>query len=189
LGAWGLIREAFVVTLILRPFRRGDLSLLSTWLTTPHVARWWRTPTDDAALETEFGGMADGDDPTEGFVVELDGAPIGFMQRYRLSSYPAWGEALAHIVSGPTVGLDYLIGPAHLVGRGLGPRMIEALVDATWGTYPEVQTVAVDVLQDNRASWRALEKAHFERAWAGELRSDDLSDVGPCYVYLRRRAP
>jgi aminoglycoside 6'-N-acetyltransferase len=41
--------------------------------------------------------------------------------------------------------------------------------------------------QENVASWRALEKAGFERIFAGPLESDDPSDSGPAFVYALRR--
>jgi len=119
--------------------------------------------------------------------VELDGGPIGFIQRYRLSSYPEWARELTHIAPESAVGLDYLIGVEGLTGHGLGPQIIDHLVEDTWCRYPDVEAIVVDVLQENRPSWRALEKAHFDRAWSGILDSDDPSDDGPCYVYLRRR--
>jgi len=50
--------------------------------------------------------------------------------------------------------------------------------------YQAAGLVAVAVLQDNIASWRALEKAGYRRCWAGELASDE----GPMYLYRRDRS-
>ena len=47
--------------------------------------------------------------------------------------------------------------------------------------------VVVAVQQANRASWRALEGAGFRRQWEGLLVTDDLSDQGPAYLYVRYR--
>ena len=52
------------------------------------------------------------------------------------------------------------------------------------GAYPNIVAA---VQQGNRRSWRALEKAGFSRTWAGQLESDDPSDAGPSYVYVRAR--
>ena len=62
--------------------------------------------------------------------------------------------------------------------------MIAALVADCWATLPDIEAVVVDVLEENRASWRALERAGFHRVWAGTLDSDDPSDQGPCFLYL-----
>ncbi len=47
--------------------------------------------------------------------------------------------------------------------------------------------MAVAVQQDNRRSWRALEKAGYSRVFAGMIESDDPSDAGPSYLYVRLR--
>ena len=49
--------------------------------------------------------------------------------------------------------------------------------------YPDVRCVVAAPQQENVASWRALEKAGFTRAWSGVLDSDDPSDDGPAFVY------
>lgn len=49
---------------------------------------------------------------------------------------------------------------------------------------PTGEVVAVQ--QANRRSWRALEKAGFERTWAGTIECDDSCDAGPNFVYVRR---
>ena len=167
---------------------RGDLPLLSTWFCRPHVAPWWRESSDLDAIEERYGRSIDGLDPTECFIVQVDGAEAGFAQRYRVDDNLAWKESLrpsGH--SQGAAGIDYLIGDENLVGRGVGPAIIEALVTATWERYPAVDEVVVSAQQDNRRSWRALEKAGFTRAWAGVIVSDDPSDTGPSFVYVRQR--
>jgi aminoglycoside 6'-N-acetyltransferase len=171
-----------------RPLEWGDLALLATWLGRPHVEKWWREAADIASVEAAYGPMIDGTDPTEGFIVLRAGRPLGFIQRYRLEDYPEWQRAVA-VGVGPMAGLgiDYLIGDEAMTGRGLGPEMIGLMVDDSWNAYPDVPAIVVDVLQANRASWRALEHAGFQRAWEGVLDSDDPSDQAPCYLYVQYR--
>jgi len=179
-----------------RPLQRSDLPLLAEWLGQPHVGRWWRAPSDLAAVEAEYGPMIDGSDPTEGFIavwnVEEQGRGQGqdfaFLQRYRLDDDPAWQRALTVAFGdGPGAGIDYLIGEQALIGRGLGRQMIAAFVDRAWERYSDITAVVVAVDQGNEPSWRALEGAGFVRTWAGILSSDDPSDEGPSYVYVRHR--
>ena len=66
--------------------------------------------------------------------------------------------------------------------------MIDGLVEETWASHAGVQLVVAAVQQANRRSWRALEKVGFRRVWAGEIVSDDPSDEGPNYVYVRQRS-
>jgi aminoglycoside 6'-N-acetyltransferase len=128
----------------------------------------------------------DGDDPTEAFIVELAGRPVGFVQRYLLDDYPQWRTAVG---IERAAGIDYLIGVAELVGAGLGPVLVDAFTTSTFERYGHIDHVAVAVQQANRRSWRALEKAGYDRVFAGEIDSDDPSDAGPSYTYVRRRRP
>ena len=150
------------------------------------MAPWWPDESTVAALESAYGPTVDGDDPTEGFVVELDGRAVGFVQRYLLDDYPEWSSAVG---VERAAGIDYLIGVAELTGVGLGPVIVDAFTAATFERYRDIDCVAVAVQQANRRSWRALEKAGYEQVLAGAIDSDDPSDAGPSYTYVRRRPP
>jgi aminoglycoside 6'-N-acetyltransferase len=175
--------------LTFRPIGRQDFALLSQWMSSPHVHTWWREDPDAAAVEARYGPAVDGTDATEAFIVESDGRPIGFIQRYLLADNPEWEKSLA-ATSCPDngAGIDYFIGLEALIGQGVGPEIIERFAQDTFRRYPDVPAIVVDVDQDNRRSWRALEKAGFRRIWSGNLVSDDPSDAGPNHVYVRPRA-
>jgi aminoglycoside 6'-N-acetyltransferase len=179
------------VAVAFRPLLRSDFGLLSTWMARPHVAEFWCEDASPGAVEAAYQPMIDGTDPTEGFVVELDGRPVGFVQRYLVDDHPAWAvtieTAAAVIPTARAVGIDYLIGEPDLVGVGLGPAVIDTFSTDTLARYPSATLLAVGVHQDNRRSWRALEKAGFTRVFAGTLASDDPSDAGPQYLYVRYR--
>ena len=171
-----------------RPLGRGDLGLLAGWLAAPHVHEWWGEDADLAAVEARYGPGIDGGDPTEYFIVERDGVPFGFVQRYRLGDEPAWVDSLR-----PTgapldgAGIDYLIADPDQLGHGLGTAMLGGFVDDTWRRYPEVPALVVDVDPANRRSWRALERLGFERVWEGDLEAADPADAGPAVVYVLAR--
>jgi aminoglycoside 6'-N-acetyltransferase len=163
--------------------------LLVEWFGRPHVAVWWREAADLDAVETAYGPMVDGSDPTEGFIALRQGAqPIAFIQRYRLDDNRQWQESVAVGVGHLTgAGIDYLIGDDAQTGQGLGRQMIADFVDLTWTRYPDISDVVVAVQQENVASWKALEGAGFGRVWAGTLASEDPSDQGPSYLYRLAR--
>ena len=171
-----------------RPLEAGDLPLLADWLARPHVKMWWREAADLAAVAVAYGPLIDGSEPTESFIAVSDGRPIGFVQRYRLDDNPEWQQAVA-VGVGQIVGagIDYLIGDETMTGRRLGRRMVSGFVDESWTRYPDVSAIVVAVQQDNDASWRALEGAGFRREWGGMLDTDDPSDQGPSYLYVKRR--
>ena len=64
--------------------------------------------------------------------------------------------------------------------------MITSFVAESWDRYPGCPACVVAVHEDNRRSWRALERAGFTRVWSGALVSEDPSDAGPQVVYVLR---
>lgn len=172
---------------------RADFPALLGWLRAPHVEAWfpWVHPDTEApaaAVEAEYGPCIDGVDPTELFVIDVDGRPVGFLQRYQISANPEWAAALAAATEvGAAVGIDYAIGDVDSTGRGIGTAAIGQLVDDTFARFADIDSVVVAMQQANRPSWRALEKVGFKRRWAGLLESTDPSDAGPSYVYVLRR--
>jgi aminoglycoside 6'-N-acetyltransferase len=170
------------------PLRSSDLPNLAAWLAQPHVALWWREPSDLISVEENYGPVAERIDLTEGFIVRFRGRPIGYVQRYLIDEHSDWRDtirgALGH--SGG-LGIDYLIGEQDLVGRGVGRRLISEFVDASWKRYPSADHIAVALQQDNIASWKALEAAGFRRVWAGDLESPDPSDRGLSFIYIVER--
>jgi RimJ/RimL family protein N-acetyltransferase/rhodanese-related sulfurtransferase len=167
-----------------RRLQRADLPMLGRWLAAPHVARWWEHDPSPEAVEEDFGDGVDGADPVEYHVILLDDREIGMIQRYRYRDEPEWLAAVS-VVPGTDDrcgGIDYLIGEADLVGRGIGTEVIAAFVADTWRAWPDVVTLVVDVDPENRASWRVLERNGFRTVWEGELDSPDPRDHGVSIV-------
>jgi aminoglycoside 6'-N-acetyltransferase len=138
------------------PLRREHLPLLRDWLERDHVRRWWREPEDSLAHYEE--ALA-GRDPTDNYLIVVDGRPIGMIQTYLVSDHPEWDE-IVHAGPG-AAGVDLMIGEAKLTGRGLGPRILEQFARDVVFARPETQALVAAVDEDNRASWRAFDKAGF----------------------------
>ncbi|MFF1695876.1 GNAT family N-acetyltransferase [Streptomyces sp. NPDC058257] len=162
-----------------------DFPLLRRWLEQPHVARWWNHETSPAAVARDFGPAARGEEPSEDLLVLLDGEPFGLVQRSRFADYPEDGDELAGQVEIPrgAMTIDYLIGDPRRVGRGLGTRMIQAIVRATWADHPRATAVLVPVHVGNPASWRVLEKAGLRRVAEVSLEPDSPLDDRAHYLY------
>lgn len=163
----------------------GDFGLLRGWLAQPHVARWWCHDTSEEGVARDFGPAARGEEPSEDLLVMLDGTPVALVQRCRFADYPEYVAELAGQIELPETAatIDYLIGDAARVGQGLGPRIVRAIVAATWMDYPDAAAVVVPVHAANRASWRALEKAGLHRIGTAELTPDNPADDRAHYVY------
>jgi aminoglycoside 6'-N-acetyltransferase len=172
-----------------RRLSEADFPLLREWLARPHVARWWHHGTSPEALARDFGPSVRGEEPGEDLIVSLDGEPVGLVQRSRIADYPDDLAEFAAVVPVPdgAVTVDYLIGDPARVGHGLGPRVIRAVVAATWTDHPAAPCVLVAVAAANRASWRALEKAGFVRVGEGEMEPDNPIDDRAHVVYRADR--
>src|SRR6185312_9911221 len=81
-----------------RPLAEEDLPLIERWLGEEHVARWWREPV--AKEIAEFRAGIEGRDPTDHYLVVLDGRPVGMVQTYLASDYPEWEEEIGELGSG-----------------------------------------------------------------------------------------
>ena len=167
-----------------RPVTRDDYEMLLRWRNEPLAQRWWGSMSKEQ-MEAEYGRHIDGDETTQFFIAAEDGRDFGMIERYLIADHPDWDR---QVQVPAAAGLDYLIGESDLIGRGLGPRMIDAAVDEIFATFPRVDSVAVGVLIENRRSWRALEKAGFTRLREQFLESDEPVDRGPGYLYVRSRA-
>ncbi|MFH0245291.1 GNAT family N-acetyltransferase [Streptomyces sp. HK10] len=172
-----------------RRVTEGDFGLLRKWLAKPHVARWWHHDTSAEAVARDFGPAARGEEPSEDLLVMEDGTPVALVQRCRFSDYPDYRAELAGQVELPdsAVTIDYLVGDPARVGRGLGPRVVRAVVAATWADHPEASAVVVPVNAANRASWRALEKAGLRRVGTADLDPDNPADGRAHHVYRADR--
>jgi aminoglycoside 6'-N-acetyltransferase len=135
------------------PLTAGDLELVEEWLGREHVARWWRDDIGESLAE--YRAALEGREPTDHYLIVVDGRPVGMIETYLVSDYPEW-EAIVQV--GPGVaGVDILIGEEELTGQGLGPQMLAEFARELI-TAP---VVIAAVEEANRRSWRAFEKAGF----------------------------
>ena len=81
------------------------------------------------------------------------------VETYLIADHPEW-DAL--VGAGPGVaGLDLFIAEEHLLGRGLGPRIIRTFLDDVVFADPAVTACVAAPSIHNAASLRAFEKAGF----------------------------
>jgi aminoglycoside 6'-N-acetyltransferase len=168
-----------------RLIARTDFPLVSSWLATPHVARWWAADASLAAIEAEYGGCIDGTEPCEMFIAHDGSAPVGLIQRFRFDAYPQYIDELAHIIAVPdhVFSVDYFIGPIGALHQGLGGAMIHAFARKLWSDEEVATCIIMPTHASNRASWRSLERAGFHRVASGELAPDNPIDDRVHFIY------
>ncbi len=147
------------VALCFRPLVRDDFGQLVEWFAEPAIARWWDHPAELDFMRTKYGPRIDGEEPTSMWIVEIDGEPAGLLQHYRHVDYPAH-DAVVGVPD--AVGIDYLIGSQHR-GRGLAAPVLRAFARHALTQRASMSVCVATPAQENTASWRALERAGFDR--------------------------
>jgi aminoglycoside 6'-N-acetyltransferase len=138
----------------------ADLRLLTTWLQRPHVKRWWRDHADYEAVVAHYSSALDGRDPTDRYIALLDDRPIGMLQTYVVSHYPAYATLIG-VADDVTAGVDILIGEEELTGQGIGTEVLRRFVDDVVFRRSETTWCVADPDAENVASVRSFEKAGF----------------------------
>jgi aminoglycoside 6'-N-acetyltransferase len=168
-----------------RPITRADYPRVSEWLAEPHNARWWCDSAEPQAVEAEYGGVIDGKEPAEVFIVEHHGRDFALVQRFAMDGYPEYVREIGALAPVPedAWSIDYLIGRQADTGKGHGTRMLQSFVDTIWRDHPQAGCILVPVHAHNRASWRVLERIGFARVAAGELEPDNPIDTREHFLY------
>jgi aminoglycoside 6'-N-acetyltransferase len=140
-----------------RPLAESDLGLVREWLGLEHVRPWWREPIEEEIADFRAG--IEGREPTDHYVFEVEGRPVGMIQVYFASDYPEW-DAVVEAGDG-VAAVDLLIGEEELLGQGLGPRVLSEFARRVVFADPGTRACVATVEEPNRRSWRAFEKAGF----------------------------
>ncbi len=169
-----------------RPLRTSDLPGIQRWLSDPDVALWWREP--DLSLDALVGKyqpMIDGTEPVRGFVIVIDGQPVGFIQAYRLRDHPDYQRQLD--VDPGAVATDLFIGEAAWRNRGWGTEVVRAFLDRI--VFGEIATTLA-VIAPEPANARAIHVyGQVGFRWEKTVRvvDDDHARTNDEYVMLLQR--
>lgn len=150
-----------------------DLPMLRTWLEVEHVRKWWANPELQISL---IAGHLD-DPAVDPYVVSLDDTPFAYIQTYDPHADRAgpYGDQPAG-----TRGIDQFIGAADMIGRGHGPRFIEAMCARLFAAgAPRVIT---DPEPANTSAVRAYQKAGFTTI------DNRMTEDGPVVLMARDRS-
>ncbi len=164
-----------------RAAARGDLPDLVRWRQAAHVHRWWVSdgePTPER-VAAQYGPDLDGMTPTRIWIGEVNGRSIGFLQDYRIADYPEF----AQLTPDPgAIGVDYAIGDAAFLGRGLGVRMLWEWMQRARRRFPDASGYFAAPDHRNESSLRLLDKVGFVRGtWFDEPAADgSVSTVVGC---------
>jgi RimJ/RimL family protein N-acetyltransferase len=148
-------------------FRRldeDDLPLLHEWLQRDHVRRWWdKHETYEDVVEHYLPAIR-GDDPTDLYVIKVDGELAGFIETYLVSDYPEY-QALVETGEG-VAGIDLFLADEAWMGRGLGSAVLAQFIEDVVFVAPGTTACIAGPDADNAPSIRAFEKAGFSEVRA-----------------------
>ncbi len=143
-----------------RPMGHDDLALLHQWLAAPHVARWWGEPEPFDSLAAKYAARVDGHDPVRPWIMEIEGAPVGFVQWYRVADEAEWFPGVD--VPEGTVAVDLAIGDVDYVNQGHGRRLLlEFCHHVLRSVAPDSPEVWIDPSPTNEQAVRCYRAAGF----------------------------
>ena len=142
-----------------------DYALMVKWRNEPHVLRWWDYDMPRLTMELakeEYQPDTIPGAPSTACIIELGGAPIGFIQFYLWSSYAEHAEKVGIPFGDRTYSLDVFIGEPDKVGKGVGTRVVDLLCGYLLGELGgSGVTLTTDV--ENHQAQRCYEKAGFNK--------------------------
>jgi aminoglycoside 6'-N-acetyltransferase len=135
-----------------RPAARSDLPMLSRWLESPEVVRWWGEPVEQFALLDEDLG-----NPLMTMrIVAFEGRPFAYAQDYAVHSWPQ--PHFAGLPPGSRA-IDAFVGEPDMVGRGHGGVLLRLLAQRL--VDEGAPMVAIDPDVENLRARRAYARAGF----------------------------
>ncbi|MHB8488082.1 MAG: GNAT family N-acetyltransferase [Candidatus Dormibacteria bacterium] len=165
-----------------------DLARIVAWRNSPHVREWW-DPDDplltEAAAVEELGLRAGGDHETTSCIIELAGAPVGYIQCYPWDAEEAYLAEIGLSLPQGSWGLDVFIGDHLLAGRGIGSRAVSLLSDHLF-TEESAAAVALITEVSNARAQAAYVHAGM-RVSGGPFRDTDRRDGQPVESILMIR--
>jgi AacA4 family aminoglycoside N(6')-acetyltransferase len=166
----------------LRLMTEQDLPMLHDWLNRPHIVQWWGGEAERPSLEDvyeEYAPQVLAQENVTPYIAMLGDKPFAYAQSYvAMGSGNGWWED----VTDPGVrGIDQSIAEPDLLGRGLGTKMVRALVEVLF-LDPAVTLIQTDPSPDNLRAIRCYQKAGFR------IEREIVTPDGPA-VYMTQERP
>ena len=109
-----------------------DYALIVAWRNNPHVREWWdpdEPATTMAGVIDQLEVLTSGDDPTTPCIIEVDGAPAGYLEFYPWEAEATYLAEIGLSLPEGSWGLDIFIGESGLINRGIGSRTVRLISD------------------------------------------------------------
>ncbi|MFC4712733.1 GNAT family N-acetyltransferase [Planococcus dechangensis] len=147
----------------IRKMNHADLETMARWLSTEAVLKFYgdvNSPFSLQQVEKKYGPRIDGDVLVVPFIVELNGAPIGFMQYYKIEKCEQ--QTFGYPANLDVYGIDQFIGVPSLFNKGLGTIMVKKFIVSIVETT-DADLVILDTAISNPRAIRCYEKCGFSK--------------------------
>lgn len=148
------------LALSFRAMEMDDLRLMHEWLQRPHIRRWWRECETYEQVVDSYSPAIERSDPTDLYLVLLEGREIGFIETYLVVDYPDYASLIGR--GEGTAGVDLFIADSALTGKGVGSEILRRFVSQIVFAKPTTRRCVAGPEAANVASVRAFEKAGFD---------------------------
>ncbi len=140
------------------PLEETHMDLILSWLKTPHVKKFWSESEIESEVRAKYLGKKAKN--IHGFMVELNGRIIGYIQHYEAWNVGAgwWPDAKPG-----TYGLDQMIGEEKLLNQGIGTEMVRKFIHELLMGSRGVKEVIADPDPANIGAIRSYEKVGFKQ--------------------------
>ena len=143
-----------------RPMVADDLRVLDEWIRRPHAIRWYGDHGSYEDVVSHYLPALEGRDPTDHYIVVLEGVPVGMVQTYVVADHPRYATLIG-VEDSATAGVDIIIGEEELTGKGLGTEVLQRFVDEIVFAREQTARCVADPDVRNVASVRTFENAGF----------------------------
>lgn len=144
-----------------RTLEADNIQDLCRWLSDPAVLMYYEgrdRPLDPETARQHY--LTKRGDPVTGCIVEWNVRPIGFAQFYPLDATEK--RAFGYAPTEAVFGMDQFIGEPAYWNRGIGTRLVTAMVEYL-STALEAGRVVVDPRTENPRAIRCYEKSGFRK--------------------------
>jgi RimJ/RimL family protein N-acetyltransferase len=131
-----------------------DYERIVAWRNQPHVREWW-DPDDppltlEAAIE-ELSAETQPSHPTTACIVEVSGAPAGYVQAYPWDGEKPYLAEVGITLPAGAWGLDIFIGELALIDQGIGSRTVRLLSDHLFSDHAATAVAVMTEAGNSRA--------------------------------------
>ena len=167
------------------PLSLDDMPDMSRWLSDPDVAAWYgEGETSIEHLTAKYSPGIAGEEPTYGFISQVDAVDVGYIQTYPINGYPEYATQLQ--IEPGAFGIDIFVGEANYRGRGFGTVILKAFTQRI--VFAEMGAIVAVIGPEpgNARAIRSYEKAGFAfLKTVYVIDEEDPHDTGEEYLMVK----